>query len=549
MEDSSADRAGIGVPLIVLLAGLLLMVLVGPRPKPPVRSAIGAGVELLTEGGWRSPGDEVRFGAPAEGTILIASGPDGDFVPLPDGRFKLPMEDRMEAGRILSTPISLNWRHPLNGLPVAQVFRTALRTADGVLQGEHIHTFLQRGHGALPIASLVLPRGALFDPDTGLIVVGNGIFRAPAKVLLAEQRDPRWWKYPGNFHMRGKDWERRGSLQVLDSAGREIFQREVDVRMNGQMTRAFPQHAFRLGFDPPLLVDLFGEPVGKGYEGLVLRAAGNDQIKAMMRDVFQHALCTGLPFEVSGHRTCVLYVNGAYWGVHHLRPRMDGVELARRYGIKKKHVTILEDEARLFHGDTALVVDFEHIAARCRAWDGKDSLWAKELEARVDIDGFLTYMATQMILANVDWPNQNVRFWRYTGPPRTDRPLDGRWYFIMGDSDLGYGVHAGPETDLFQRVRAMDVPVTRIFLGLLRSPKYKERFIAVTRELATGPLGARRSVALLDELAARLRPEMERHTARWRRPATLAEWEGHVALMRNFAAKREKAVLEQLKRL
>jgi hypothetical protein len=331
--------------------------------------------------------------------------------------------------------------------------------------------------------------------------------------------------------------------------GREMFQRHVSVRMNGQMTRGFPQHAFRIGFDGPLRYDLFGEDPLEGYAGFVIRAAGNDQVRAMVRDAFQHALCAGLPFEVSGHRTCVLYINGAYWGVHHLRHRMDEEEIARRYGISKKRITILEDEARFYRGDTAEVMRFEHLAYTTRAWNGHDERWADTLRASMDVDGFLSYMATQMILGNMDWPEQNVKFWRYTGKPKPQRPLDGRWYFAMGDSDLGYGVQAGPEADMFQRVDAAEVPITWLFKGMLRDLGFRERFVSIARALARGPFSAEHSLQELDRCVALMAPEMERHTARWRRPADRATWQDHIEVMRNFAARREAYVLERLDRL
>ncbi|MBK6831574.1 MAG: CotH kinase family protein [Flavobacteriales bacterium] len=82
-----------------------------------------------------------------------------------------------------------------------------------------------------------------------------------------------------------------------------------------------------------------------------------------------------------------------------------------------------------------------------------DGGWPDTLEARVDVDGFLAYMAGQMILGNMDWPKQNLKYWRYTGTPRDQQPLDGKWHFIMGDSDLGFGANAPASSDMFAQVR------------------------------------------------------------------------------------------------
>lgn len=543
---ASGDRYTLPAMAVALVLAFAGVAWVGRAPKgiPVVQADAPQG--LVPDMAYPRPGEELKLDVGAGRMAYLALGADGAFERVRDGAAVARGADHVRVARLLSTPISLNWRHPLAGLPAATVFRVAGAVPDGRTR-ERVHTLLEQHHGAMPVVSILMPTGALLDPDTGLLVVGNAIFQAPKKVLIAEARDPKWWKYPGNFHMRGKAWERSGRIQYIHPDGTTGFETAVRVRVNGQMTRGFPQHALRLSFDEPLRYELFGEGVRGGYDALVLRAAGNDQIKAMLRDVFQHALCEGLPFETSGHRTCVVYINGAYWGVHHLRPRMDEYEIARRYGIKKKHITILEDEARLYHGDVAQVARFERFARRTAAWDGRSGGWADTLEARVDVDGFLTYMATQMIFGNMDWPNQNVRFWRYAGKPRKERPLDGRWYFIMGDSDLGYGAQGTPQADMFLRAKAMDVPVTQLFWGMMNSPELKARFIAIAHGLLDGPLATQHALDELERIATLMAPEMERHTARWRKPAHVATWAGHLEVMRTFARERGTAVREQLR--
>ncbi len=535
---------------LLAMAAALVLAFVGvawvghaPMPVGVVRDRPAA--NLLPDQAYPRSTEEVVLKAGASGQVYVAHGADGGFELHRAGESVAQGVDRVAVARLLATPTSLNWRHPLIGSPAAEI----LRVADALPGGrgpERLYTLLQQHHGGLPVVSIQLPTDALVGPDSGLLVVGNAILQAPAKVLLAEVRDPKWWKYPGNFHMRGKAWERVGRVQYIEPDGTTGFERPVRIRVNGQMTRGFPQHALRLSFDDPLSFDLFDEEPTSGYEALILRAGGNDQIKAMLRDVFQHALCEGLPFETSGHRTCVVYINGAYWGVHHLRPRMDEKEIARRYGIKKKRITILEDEARLYHGDPAEVPWFERFARRTAAWDGTSNAWADTLEAHLDVEGFLTYMATQMVFGNMDWPNQNVRFWRYSGEPGKERPLDGRWYFIMGDSDLGYGALGSPHDDMFLRVKAMDVPVTQLFRGMMRAPRYKARFVAIARGLVHGPLATPRALEVLDRIAAHMEPEMGRHTARWRKPADPMVWKAHLDVMRTYAHQRSLAVLEQL---
>lgn len=535
------------VGLVLLLGGAFVLASwVGRSAPAPRVLAIVAPANALPDLAYQRIGTTVELRANDHERLLVAHGANGLFEPVSPGYTLTLGPDRAEVSRMLATPISLNWRHPLGGSPAAQIIRVASLVEGGRTE-ERSYTLLFQDHGDLPVVSIVMPTASLFDPDTGLMVVGNAIFQAPEKMAIAEARDPRWWKYPGNFHMRGKAWERAGRMQFIHPDGTTGFETAVKVRINGQMTRGFPQHAFRIGFKEPLQFDPFNEGSGAGYDAMVVRAAGNDQIKAMLRDAFQHELCKGALFEVSGHRSCVVYLNGAYWGVHHLRPRMDEKELARRYRIKKKNITILEDEARFYRGDPAEVASFETFTRQAMLFDGTSEAWLDTLHATVDVDGFLQYMASQMILGNMDWPNQNVKFWRYTGEPQAQRPLDGRWYFIMGDSDLGFGAQAGPQADMFHRARIMDVPVTRLFWAMMRAPALKARFIALATAMANGPFHPDRSLPVLDRFVDLLSPEMARHTARWRKPADVSTWRSHIDVMRTYARERSTAVLKQLK--
>ncbi len=459
-----------------------------------------------------------------------------EFVATPDLR---------SVSRILCTPTALQWRHPRAGLPSAMVVRAA--EADGIIGRGPLamHTYLFADHGDLPVISISTSYEGLFGEEEGICVVGNGILHLDDAVLEPYANDPRWWKYPGNFHGRGAAWERDARMQLIASSGEEVFQCDVALRVNGQMTRGFPQHALRLVLDDALDTTLFQGNDGRGSKALVLRAAGNDQVKAMLRDAYQHALCSGLPFGTSKALTCVVYINGAYEGVYHLRQRMDEDELARRYGIPTKHITILEDRSELYFGDSSDVRRFNSLMARTEKRITTDPGWIDTLDANIDVEGFLIYMASQMVLGNMDWPRQNVKYWRYTGKPKA-APLDGRWNFLMGDSDLGFGANAPVNSDLFVKVNEAHVPVSRLFLAMMSSPELKRMFVLRAQELIDGPLSPARCVAVLDSMVNDMAPEMERHTARWRKPANKEAWMEEVELVRAYAHARAGLVQEQL---
>lgn len=488
----------------------------------------------------------------SDGRIQV---PDGYTVrytldgSLPDERAsvytggEVPHADARTALVALVVPTSIQWRHPVGEFPALTVVRACAFDDHGGRGPVLTYTVPDEDAAhELPVLSVVMPWEALFDPDSGIYVVGNAIFHDDEAVVQRYPRDPRWWKYPGNFHMRGRQWERAAHLEWFEPDGSPRWRSDAEVRVSGNNTRGFPQHALRLSFE------------GAGMHGpdhhasLVLRAAGNDQDRAFMRDAVQHALCGPLGFETSDATPCVVYINGAYWGIHELRERIDADELALRHGIKKKKFTVLEDRGLLDHGDSAEIPAFKAAVARSWTWDHRAPTFIDSVGRLVDLDGFLTYMAAQVILGNSDWPDQNVKYWRYTGRPDSAGVRDGRWRFVMGDSDMGLGFNGGSAVDLLAHMRTQSGPVAGLFLSCMRNRTLRERFRARVDQLLNGPLSAAAIEQAIDRHLHALRPEMPCHIRRWRRPLTMAAWLDRVEELKRFARERPAIVRAQLDR-
>lgn len=471
--------------------------------------------------------------APGAGEVRYAldgSAPDGSSplytTPLAVGA------DAVRTARLIATPTSVQWRHPEGSFPSLGVVRA--RAFEGDRMGP-VRTFtVPPPAGEMMVISIVLPPGAFFDPDTGIYVAGHGIFHDEEESVRRYPEDQRWWKYPGNYQFRGGAWERGAHVEVF-KAGREAWSGGVRLRIHGNNTRGFPQHALRLSFgDPVRALD------GRPHDEVVLRTAGNDQNGAFLRDAVQHRLCAGLPFETSATVHAVVFVNGAYWGIHEVRERIDDDELALRHQVKRKSITILADRALLYRGDSAQVKEFLRLVHKAGHMDPASPAYVDSMAARLDVEGFLGYMAAQAILGNTDWPDQNVKYW--------NTKADRRWKFIMGDSDLGLGYQGGAEFDLLAHVAAKRGPVASLFNGLMRNRTLRERFRARMDDLLNGPLSADAMEAAIRTMADGLRGEMPAHIRRWRRPLSFEAWERNVADLLTFAHERGTVVRRQMDR-
>lgn len=544
--DSRTRRTSGGGPFGLAAAMASVALIAAAARTDAVRPGILGNAPLVTPANAYASSSGLQVHAAQGGQVWLADGVRCRLESKAAGPVHVtPRPDHRQTGSLVSMPSAVQWRPPAPGQPSAHVLSMVEVDEVGRAGPLRIHTTLFTHHGGLPVVSLLMDEGALMDPDTGIHVIGHAVMHPNERMSDLFEGDGRWWKYPGNYQFRGRPWERSAQVQIISPDGSEIVQMPTGVRIHGNITRGFPQKAFRLVLRDPLAVDLFGD--GPGARVLLLRAAGNDQPKAFLRDPLMQQLCEGLPLEVTRSMPCVVYVNGAYWGLSYLQQRIDEDEIARRYGLPDKHVSIVEVEYDMLHGKPAEVQRFRELVAMVELWNGEGEEGLERVRAVVDVDGFITYMAVLLMTGNQDWPYHNVKLWRYTGPRGEGRPKDGRWSFILGDTDLALGAHASPAEDLLAVAeRNARWPVASMFLSMMRSPGLKELFTRKVHELHGERLAEDRILADLSHLEARLAPEMPRHTARWRKPHDPAAWAANVAVVKQYVSARDRTIARWL---
>ncbi len=527
--------------MIIVLGALCMLIGAMFRAPTAVPEGISGTVPVFDRTfAYMEEGDPLTIRSTGGGHVWLTSGGDGRSIDAGSDVSTLhTVGDRRTTERLVSIPTSVAWRHPLPGQPTAMVVRAAEMQVDGTLGPQRMFTALFTKHD-LPVVSLVVHEGALFDPDTGLFVTGHAALHPSLEMESVHRQDGRWWKYPGNFHFRGKEWERQADMQLIGKDGQEVFASPVRVRVNGQMTRGFPQHSLRLYFDNAVDVPIFPGGDGRGTRSLVLRASGNDQMYALLRDGLAQRICADEPFLTAGSVPCVVYINGAYWGLHQLQQRMDEREIARRYGVSRKEIALLQLENGRFSGhDEAAAL---HRALKnVQELDPADEFFEAQVSSWLDLDGFLRYMAAVMVLDNADWPANNVRVWRYTGPPMTAEALDGRWRFVFNDMDLGLGATTGADAPLELRLKRRSL-LSQLFVQVTKAPSVHEKFQQVVDDLVRERLLSGHATAQLRLLAGEMESEVPRHVARWMRPGSVEKWRHEVDRVEQYLKNRSQYV-------
>lgn len=385
---------------------------------------------------------------------------------------------------------------------------------------------------SLPVLSLATGNAGLFGAELGIYVPGAS---------------------GDNYEQRGAEWERPAHLEYFELDGSRVMDQDAGVRIHGGFTRRFPRKSLRLYArseygEGRFKHRFFRSKEQEEFKRLVVRNGGNDHNEALFRDAALETLVRHLPFETQHYQPVILFINGEYWGIHGLRDRLDDHHLALGHGIGREEIVLVENRDDLQAGDPADLALWRDFNDRA----GAGALRTRaEFEAEMDLDGYLDYVITEMYAGNVDWPHNNIMYWRYKGAARAgggDPALDGRWHWLMFDVDYSFGLDGSKETDMVAHLLREGAGhwSRHLSRGLMGVPEIRAEFLqraAVHLETTFHPDRVR---AHVDSLARLLEPEIEEHSRRWRTPETKAEWEVHLGAMRDFAAQRPDRFREHL---
>lgn len=333
------------------------------------------------------------------------------------------------------------------GFPATWNAQPADYAMDSRVVGDAGHADLVlRGLTAIPTLSIATQVGHLFDPATGIYA---------------------------NPSMEGVAWERPTSAELLYPDGREGFQIDCGIRVQGGSSTSGWKSlkvSLRLLFkedygNVKLRFPLFPDSLVTRFDTIVLDAHLNQtwnhpdhgqRVRAeYCRDVFmsdlQNAAGGYAPHDVFAH----VYLNGLYWGIYDIHERPDHSFAAESFGGQK------EDYDCIRHNINNVV------AGSNAAWRSLMTAARKDLSLTanyvalydyLDVHNFVDYMIVNFWGGNDDWAHQN---WYATRP----RAPGGQYRVHSWDAEhvlksltvnrLSVNNTDSP-TEIFQRLRASE---------------------------------------------------------------------------------------------
>lgn len=406
----------------------------------------------------------------------------------------------------------------------------------------------------LPVISLVTDNKNLFDENIGIYTEENA-FKS------------------------GADWERPIHIEFFENGSRGFFQ-NAGVRIHGGITRRRDQKSLRLYADSEydnqqvfkyelfegLKVNTSEEDVNE-FKTILLRNSGNDWGNTMFRDALLQSLVEPLgTMDTQAHQPSIVFVNGHYWGIHNIRQRFDEYYLKYAYDVSEDDVVILEgnglvdvgkDDDAKHYQDMLKYINFNRLT---------DQKHYGYIQTMMDVENYRDYVISQTFFGNIDWPHNNIRYWRL----RTDEYMegvqighDGRWRWMLFDTDFGFGI--SPETeDRYGSQRDYSHNTISwvmseydgwagnktwpnfLIRSLMENETFKLDFLVRYNDLLNTNFEPNIVIEKIDALQRLIEQEMEYHINRWGRPDSMEQWYNNVDVMRTFAIERPAYIRQHL---
>jgi len=390
------------------------------------------------------------------------------------------------------------------------------------------HTYLINEQRYLPVLSLITDPYNLWDPDSGIYVVGD---------------DPD----SPNFK---QDWERPIYMEFFERNGALEFSSNGGVRIHGGTSVWFDKKSFRLYFRGEygtswLKYPLFHKKNITEFKRLVVASGTNDcssdqradtrETWSLIRDVLMHDLSYESGVLYTAKLPSFVYLNGKPWGIHYLSERIDKYCLETNYGVKD-----------------ADIVEFNH-----HAKEGNEARWNELLSfiqnndlqlnknyemltQLIDIENFIDYNIIEIYGGNRDWPHNNCYCYR----PHGDNQV---WRWIMWDADVTFG--SPPQYDASSNTLNWATRLdhsTLILKNLFRNEIFQQDFGSRFADLLNSLLLPARVKAKIDSLAEIIRPEIPIETQLW--SSHPSKWEDHIQAMKEYVELRPAYLWRQVGR-
>lgn len=367
-------------------------------------------------------------------------------------------------------------------------------------------------YSQMKVFSLVTDEQDLFDEERGIFVLG----KTHSDWQNSADYDPETPSYamPANYTQKGRVWEREATLQIFEN-GQCTAAQNVGIRMHGGASRACPQKSLNIYARsdygaPKLQYDLFAGAVKSEADGSVitefdsfmLRNGGNDAQFARFRDRLNQTLVADRQFLTQGMEPCILFINGEFWGQYDITERIDAEFVQAHCGVPDKNVCIIKKE-QLDEGPDAAYDEWLALQEEITNADLSDAAQYEHICEQIDMQSFMDYVCAELYINNDNWGKSNMAMWKSTELDENNPYADGKWRFIMFDTDYSAGIYGTvlATDDSMEKLRSSDCFLAKLFNAAMKNEAFRAANEKTEQEIITVNFEKERVYAQIDAFA------------------------------------------------
>ncbi len=407
------------------------------------------------------------------------------------------------------TDIADNYQAPAEPVRKAMIVRAVAVDAQGNKSNIITNTYFVGYNGndvakKMRVISLVTDPDNLFDYDTGIYVKG--------KIYDTSQGNmAQPWAHPANYTQDGREWERPAHITVFEK-GQASYSAGVGIRIHGGATRSASQKSFNLYArteygTPKLEYDFFngaltnhkGEKIDT-FDKITLRNGGNDE-KTKIRDRLNQEMVPDKDFGTQMQTECVVFIDGEFWGTYNIVEKIGKEYIADHYKVKEETVCMIKNN-ELSDGSDQGWADFESLKQLAQSANYTDAAVYDQFRELLDLDSFAQYMATEIMLGNSDFGDNNYCLWKTETIDANKKYADGQWRFILFDTEYGQGLYgqSNANSSIIDTLRRGNSWLAKMFFGLLETEDFRMRFVRAYYDLCNENYRSEKVLARFTEL-------------------------------------------------
>ena len=351
-----------------------------------------------------------------------------------------------------------------------------------------------------------------------------------------------------------------GSFEIFDSDGYLIDEATGEFNEHGNDSWAYNQRGFdyitrdQHGYNYAIRDDLFREKNREEFQRLIVKAAANDNYPftggspAHIRDSYIQSLSQigKLRLDERSHESCILYVNGEYWGVYDYREKVDDLDFTEHYYNQGYgNVDFLKTWGGTWTdiGDNNTQQEWNNLRDFIVDNDMTDADNYQYVKSVYNTGSLIDYFILNSYVVCMDWLNWNTAWWRGKNPDGEKK----KWRYALWDMDATFGHYVnytgipetGPEADPCDPEQLGDpggqghVPILN---SLFENEEFTADYINRYADLSNSTFSCDFMISHLDSLIGIIEPEMPQQIERW--GGDIQEWQDNVQELRDYILER-----------